>query len=201
MRSLALSACAVLAATGVAAAAPRPVCNLVVDPRHDTTVYRTPVDVDQLHDPGLDIVSADIATSRTHLTVVTRVVKVEETPATSPYGVYYRTFFTVGGVEFNAVADLGKATRGFGVYPTEGTNTTMFTGRNGTGVVDPVRNEIRVTVPLSVLAEGGVPVKRGMRFTGIEATSLRHYGGVLVSDLAPTTKVYTAETPSCVRVG
>src|SRR5687768_3043987 len=96
---------AVLVAPWAAAEPATRSCPLMVDPREDTGFQGSPAGDDRT----LDLVSADIASDPTHLTVVMRVVELRLPPAGSPTGVMYDYGLTIDDREFVLVAKHSTA--------------------------------------------------------------------------------------------
>lgn len=215
--ALCLALVASVAAAGAAGAATRPrpkplkpVCNLVTDESGDAT-FQPPLPTPS--DDALDIVSGDIATNAKTLTGVVRVKALGGTSPSQFTGqTYYLQFNVPGfanplyvGYQFDQTAALFQygdleTTQGQGIYTPKG---------NATGVVDTVKNEIRISVPITDLASLA-RVKPGMKLTGIQALTFQNVGvpnaagggGLLGGgDTADGTKAYVAGYPSCVKPG
>lgn len=198
--ALALSTVAVLAASGVAGAAParpapKPVCNLVVDAAGDTT---GPTD-------ALDVVSADIASDARRVTAVLRVRKLATTDGTAPTGTAYSFRFKVAGsaVQYYLLgsiepAPVGATTFEFGTIETGNSLTPIG---DATGKVDVARNEVRISAPLSF---GSARLKPGVRLVDLQAFTQRRFV-VLLSGADSTVidprRSYTTGTRSCVKPG
>ena len=208
-----LVAAAALAGTGVATAAPKPVCNLVTDPAGDSAVLPGGA----VKDDALDITSIDIATNKKQLTGVIRVKKLAARPASAPGGSLWQVNFTANEVEFNLSAH--SLASGEVVYTSSYQTTasgSLYAGGT-TGVVDLAKNEIRITAPLSLFA-AQANIKPGKTVlsalggsTGAEFvvpdTPNRLFGSPVLTyapfaaDEATGGKDYQASTASCVPVG
>ena len=193
---------------GGAVAAPKPVCNLVDDPKDDTFLLRTQDGVGAYgpQEDALDIVSADIATNAKTLTGVIRVKSLAAGPSTSPGGASYDINFTTPSspspLYVRAVVPrAGEPTAEAGSR--ESFVITSISAPLGTGtvVVDKAKNEVRFSFPLDHFkAVGGL--KRGAKLTFGDVTTGRSAGSRAVfSDAASGSKSYTVGAPSCVPVG
>ena len=206
-----------LAATGVASAAaksaaPKPVCNLVVDPAGDSSVYPA----GGVQDDALDITSVDLATDKTNITGVIRVKKLATSSPNAPTGMNWTVNFTVDGTVFSMAGHATAA--GTTVFDTAYQTTTggSLYGPGTTGVFDTAKNEVRITAPLSLFS-AQADIRSGK--TKITDINGRTGGEILVPDpsgtFGPTIfsdsefdadstsngPTYLAGTPSCVVVG
>ncbi|MCU1591852.1 MAG: hypothetical protein JWP11_3108 [Frankiales bacterium] len=179
--------------------APKPACDVLVDPAGDELPPS---------DPSLDIVSADLANNATTLTAVIRVAKLSAADQMSPTGRYY-----------NVTYDYRSTGLGSGPISALLTPTgDLWVNGDGTGVVDVAKSEIRISVPISRL--GGHPLfKPGDALEHINAQSdlavpatpsptdqVPHYSFGASFNLFPvdrgvTEKTYPVGAPSCVKVG
>lgn len=191
---LAVALCAGLAAaTGVATAAPKPVCKLVTDPTGDG-----------IGSAAVDLTSADVASNGKLLTGVIRVAKAATSEPTSPTGVAWGLRYTAPGDELPYYLLASKFATGeteFTYGQVDGTSLNEL--GTATGVVDTTANEIRIHVPLKALG-----LKPGKELTNLSAQARRATGTsglALYSNADSTTaenaKSYRVGTPSCVKVG
>lgn len=176
------------------------VCDEVSDVTGDATGFLEPGLLPS--EPGLDIVSADIATNTTTLTAVVRVLKLSSTTL-APTGRTFYVNFTVGGTQLYI---HGDSTPTSGI--TGGVGTIATTRTEMAGVVkvtyDNAKSEVRMSVPLAVFGKKS-PIKKGTHITAINALSQREIDLVAVA-ITPTADEtgngdYVAGTPSCVKVG
>ncbi len=219
-----------LAASADAARKPKtraipPVCDLVTDATGDTFLLRTQDSVGKYgpQEDALDITSMDIASDAKRLTAVVRVKKLSTKVATAPLGTDYRLQFVLPGeaagenIVMNARTDPSGTPSFIVVARTlipngQGQSTTAKIA-DITGVFDLAKNEIRMTVPLSVLSPKGA-VSPGSKIAlntlgGLDQTSARAtvvnpvtgVGTATFADVALSDRVYTAGAPSCVVVG
>ncbi len=231
-RPLALAATVALVITGVAGSAeaakrpktkPKaipPVCNLVTDPTGDTFLLRSQDTVGQYgpQEDALDLTGMDIATNATSLTAVIRVKTLATKVQTAPLGTDYRVQFYLPGeaaaenIFLNARTDA-TGTPSYAV----GTRTVLAQGQSltaklgdATGTFDLAKNEIHMTIPLSMLAGHGATTPGSkIAFAGLDQTSARStvvnpvtgFATATFADVANSDKIYVAGTPSCVTVG
>ncbi len=186
------------------AAAPPKQCKLVADSIGDTVPAT---------DPGLDLVSADVASDDYLVTAVVRVARLQP-PAGVFVSAVYRFEFTVSGSQdrfylaasgpYSAAYDAGYLN---GSAPVTGPATTSL-GR-ATGSMAWATNEIHVHAPLS-LFRSRAKIGRGSVLSGFRVVTVRTapYGlspdpgaNTLVADEATSQRTYLASTPTCVRVG
>lgn len=165
-----------------------PVCNLVKDASADAT--DGPSDAPGVNDPTLDITSADVATNATTLAVAIRLTAVEAAPPdTSPWGRAYDVAFSAAGQT--------HVVRGI-----VGPGGTTWAGGKGSGVVDKLKKEVRIWLPLSAFP---VKIPAGAKITNIEANTFRWIGGTDVvigrADTASGAATYSAAWPSCLPIG
>lgn len=193
---LAAAVCAALAAgTGIAAAAPKPVCNLITDPAGDST---GPTQT-------LDVVSGDLASSAKTITAVIRVVNLAETDATSPTGTSWSIRFNAAGAELPYYILAQKPARGpagFSFGQVSGSTLTTLGG--ATGIIDVAKKEVRIHVKATDLR-----LKPGTQITDLLAQGRRFIGDPAVGGLylnadssdATTSKPYAMGAASCVKPG
>lgn len=195
--ALVLSAAAVLAATGVAAAAPapKPVCNLITDATGDVTAPSA----------NLDIVSADIATDAKRITGVVRVARLANGDGTAPTGVAYNFRFKLPGdaAQYYLLASIEPAPVGATTfeYGTIETGNSLTPLGEGSGKVDLAKNEVRITAPTTL---GSKKVKPGTKVLSLQALTQRRFVVLLSgadSTVIDESKTYTAGSRSCVTPG
>jgi hypothetical protein len=212
-RLIALAGLAIAVGTStlaVAAPKPAPICKLVVDPPNDelSAAFVDPSlsAVGRPYDPSLDILSADVANDANTLTGVIRVAKLTVGDPMAPTGRIYRISYKVrstgiGGELYAQVTPTGN----------------VFSGGDGTGVLDMAKNEVRISVPISRLV-GHPTFKPGEALANVQAfTDLAFpvvpaagspqvpvgitayaYGGDYT---AAATKPYPVGAPTCIKVG
>lgn len=177
---------------------PKPVCNLITDASGDavTLVYGHP-ELNRPNDPQLDILSVDIATDATRLTVVWRL---SADPAKANPNWKFSRQYAVSGF-----AGDGKL---FAIHTLITPTGTEFGDGKGTGVLDSKLNQIRTTVPLSALPAAAAAPKASFRNLTAQARTwignTSGATGIAVSNTdqtAESTKPYVGGTPSCVKVG
>lgn len=181
-------------------AAPKKVCSLLVDPAGDAKGLGV-----LPSDDTLDIVSADFGSDKKRLTIVMRMKKAAQKSSTYPTGLKWQTNFSVDGTGYFAsvVSDGGVS----GAFGTTGTGSNTIVTRPD-GVIDPVKNEVRITVPF-----GDFPTGIGKTATlsaiSVSTSTTKTFStpvisgstGGLAPDNATTDKTYKLQTPSCVTVG
>lgn len=207
-----------VASAGVASAAPKakpkpkpvpPSCNLVVDDKGDTASAPFPAS------DTIDIASADIASSKTALTAVLRVVKYTPNDTGTIYGKRYLVAFEGGGLQGMYLRALDYPLNGtpvsdeialafdFGATEVDAAGRTTYASAGpATGSINAATGEITVTVQASDLADAGFgKLTPGVEFKGINAVTFRRVGNQLFAgDTATTSKRYVAASPSCVKV-
>lgn len=175
-----------------AGAAPR--CKLLVDPAGDTGVQDTVVDG---FGADVDVVSADVATSRTHLTAVVRVRGMRSSdPAQDQQGRQYHFYFSVSALKnfsLQGRPGVGAALYGHAEGWTSGDeerhdsqySETRFTA----ATITVAGNEVRLTVPLAVLRRYAGPLAEGTKlydFAAYTSRSVGDYPGGPVPSEIPT---------------
>ena len=167
-------------------APPKPVCNLITDPKGDVSTG----------DSSLDIVSADVATNATTITGVIRVAKLASPDVMAPEGMFFQINFTGSAGQTGQHLDAQLLPTG-----------NVFQGGAGTGVVDLAKSEIRISVPLSQWTAASTIVP-GPPFHNFIVYA--DHGNPVVAapdtftaagDTATSKSTYTPGTPSCVAVG
>lgn len=211
----AIAAVGVIVAVGTctsagAASKPKPAkvktyCNIVTDPAGDATGFVV-TGILPVSEPGLDILSADLATNDKLLTAVIR-VKDLSSSSTAPTGRAYYLNFTVGGAQFyiDATSALTGSSAGLGQFSGAGGTRGSISG-TVTATFDTSKNEVRMTTDLANIT-AKAPVKKGAKFTAITALTQRAIaipGVITITPTADTTAEgtdYPAGAPSCVKVG
>lgn len=212
--TIALLTVAALPAT--ATAARTPVCNLLRDPALDTYVVR---DVAAVSDEdALDITSADVAADAATLTGVVRVRGLAAPPSsTAPSGYTYTLRFGwTGSASWEtflyATVSPARTTFGLAAYRPGLVDPASFAPEDArvTGVLDPARGEIRLSVPLADL-RAYAPIGPGTtvtltgaftaRSTGADGAAAELYGDGVYADDVERRATYVVGTPSCVRPG
>ena len=216
MRAGALLAAALVTASPLAAHGGSPACRLVVDAERDDVAVPASGPGPTSSGP-LDIVSADIAADRQHLTAVVRVRDLAALDPTTAYGADYNFSFTRGADRFTMTA--GRTVDGgvrFWVSHSE-----PFAAVSGArifafveGVFDDDASEVRVTAPRSAFADFG-SFRAGQPLDDLVAETERTVGtaghagtpapgGFTVSngsDEARGDTAYAFGEPSCVSPG
>ena len=197
-----------LVAAGGAAAAPKPVCELIKDEKGDASFLGTAP-----NDASLDITSADVAADAKTLTGVLRVDKFSAVSPTSPLGRGYYLLFNAPSAEFpiylnlQITPDLTRFTWGTQETLPSGSGRYVAKGA-ATGVVDAAKNELRISVPLKDIASAiNVKLRPGSKLSSLTANTTSVIGtsvsGGLVAtiDDAAASKPYAVGTASCVKPG
>lgn len=204
-----VTVCSVAFAPATGAKPSRPACPLMVDPQGDTGHQNTSIG----DDPALDFVSADVASNRTHLTVVMRFAQLAMPPAGSPGGAMYDYAITVNGTEFVLVAayrtgigaEFRLRTRQWTtvgpvgpVGPIEVFRLTTVEARVD-GVFDEDRSEIRMTVAIADMPG----VRPGHKVTDFRLMSWMYAGdvGASTDGIRLSNRPYVIGSRSCVAVG
>lgn len=177
-------ALAAVAATSAQAAA-KPSCNTIRDAKGDTFAVRSQDGVAAYgpQDDGLDITSGDLASDGKVVTAVVRLSKLSRAVQTSPTGLTVGLDFLIGQsdsvVRLQAVLATNQADRfevsAKAVGAVANTPST-FVGEVK-GVVDPAKNEIRITAPAAMLAPYGA-IKPGVKLFPNDAESATASRGV-----------------------
>jgi hypothetical protein len=180
-----------------------PPCRLITDPSGDEAMAPG-------HLASLDIISADLASDARNLTGVIRLnsydvpsgtgLRVYVLAFTVPYA--HKTVFVQAGEKF---PDPGKSSHnfawGFADERTGTPNDYPFRAYI-TGVVDPVKAEVRISLPIAELAKAGVLLKPKAPLTNLHAgTWLLQSSFSPHVDVASTSRVYRAGAASCVKPG
>lgn len=211
-RAIALSLATIVAApiapAAVAAGKPAPVkpmCKQVTDDSGEEYVVRNAA-TQTVDDDALDLLSADVATNATTMTVVLRVKKLATAPTTSPAGATYQMTFNVGNEEalYYALVSTGPN----GLFSEFGTREALPAVTSVPTVIgtptpklDLAKNEVRMSFPLSLF--GSVKLVKGKtKIAPVETTTGRgNRGRGVFADDSVGGKNYVAGTASCVAVG
>jgi hypothetical protein len=194
MRLVAGLAAATLAAIGAvpahAAPAPKPVCNLVVDDKGDSTASTVPGDT------SVDLVGGDFASNAKTITAVIRVDKLVNPDPQAPFGQSYFATFTVKGLADTLTMSVGLYPTGNefkfgyqGVDPNTGVNTSYTLG-DATGSIDLAKGELRVSADIAKFPQAK-SLKPGGLVSTLVLEARRVYG---------QRKVPSQDTPAGVRV-
>lgn len=210
---------------------PKPVCKILVDAPGDANAHDLgstgdvgPVKSVALPNvpagpsvDGLDILSADLAADKHHVTGVIRVKKLALTNPEFPTGMTWGIVFTINEIVFQLQGHTNPiGTPHFdGAYVTA-TGGTLFDG-GVTGFFDLKKSEVHITIDKDVLASQA-DVKTGTKITKIAASAgpdiavpeptgkVSPSGATFednpwAQDAATTTKSFVVGTPSCVVAG
>lgn len=211
-RAVALTVTALVAAPAATAAAapkpapkPKPMCKQVIDDAGDEYAVRNAAD-QKVADDALDVLSADVATNATTMTIVIRLKKLAAFPSTSPVGGTYQMTFNVGdeATLYYALVSAGPN----GLYSEFGTREALPAVTSvptiigtPTPVLDLGKSEVRMSFPLSLFGPVKL-VKNKTKIAPVETTAGRgNRGRGLFADDAVGGKNYVVGTPSCVVVG
>ena len=184
--------------------APKPVCNLVTDPKGDSSLS-TAATLPGTGDDALDIVSADLAASAKTLTAAIRLVKVADTATTAPNGfsvVYTFTAPSKPDVPLYLRYFAGSpALDGLFEYGYDDPTNGLTPLGDAFGVVDTAKNEIRISAPLNGF-DAQAPIKKNDKLAGFDVTTSRDLVVLLTyADRGTATTTYTVGAPSCVTPG
>lgn len=224
-----------LALVGPAVAAAKVPCKLITDAPgdaypinsahiHDTIQTEVPVNVPAFppvtQGPSsdvLDVLSADLATDKRTITAVIRVKKLAITaPSAAPTGISWFMNFSADGADFKFAAHTDPTgAQYFDASYSAATGGSLY-GGGVTGKLDLAKNEVRISAPVSLLANQAT-IKRGVKITKISAGAANEVavfdktarltdGGIfewaiINADRAVTSKSYIAETKTCVTPG
>lgn len=211
-------AAGVLVAGSAAAAAPS--CRIVKDRTGDTyavSPQNAPPAGSPVHGPQddyLDLVNADLASDGKNLTAVVRVRKLARTSTTSPLATTYALTFSVPGRPGSATlrAQLHSKGAAYEALTTSAADVSTYLGP-ALGAIDFQKNEVRMTVPVSVF-KSYAAIKRGTKLKPVETTTGRGTSAPalatpgapapsrgLDADIATGGKTYAVGARSCLRVG
>lgn len=195
-----------------------PACNLIEDAKNDTFALRNQ-DTVKAYGPqedSLDIITGDIAASKTELTATLRVVKMAKTAATAPNGLSFRIQFLTPGTpdDTNLWIDARIDGTGATVF---GAGSRAITANLSTklaeakGVFDFEKSEVRITAPLDVWSTVAGKIKTGDKITlgGLDQTASRFgavnpatgAGTAVFADVTTSDKTIAVGAPSCLEVG
>jgi hypothetical protein len=204
--SLVRPAVAVLLAASVAAGgaalaapAPAPVCNQIVDDKGDAAVV-----TDQ---PGMDIVSADVASDAKQLVAVIRLADKPNTTNVEAVGAsrYYVEFIAKGSdnpqyLSASIAFGTGAATFRSGEITPSANGSTFTNDAVSDGVTGTVEGNI-ITIKAQLAALTRVKPAVGTKITGLNSETFSLFGVLLVPvDDAAGPKPYTAGAPTCVKL-
>lgn len=167
----------------------KPVCQQIKDAPNDATDNGTAA-VPTQNDPSSDILSADVATNGTWLTVALRLASVEPNTTNAPTGRAYDVSFLAGGRVTTIRAKVSPAGNDF------------FNGK-GQGSIDTATNTVYTHVKLADL---GITLKPTDKLEQLKATTQRWVGttnsGLGVVDSAVGVAPYALGWPTCLpKVG
>ena len=164
-----------------------PVCNLITDAAGDGSFVATP------NSGPLDILSADLATSKSAITAVIRVASLKDDQFTT-HGKEYKFLFTVKGTQHYLRV---QSTRGLGDSYDYGDVVAGSSKSAGAadGHYDAAANTLTLTVPKSNFSD-----MKGAKASELIARSYVSLGALYEgADTATGTKSYQDLTPSCVK--
>lgn len=212
----------VLALAGPSAlAAPGRACNLVTDPAGDGGLWGHVPPGTPVYPESLDILSADVATDPTRLTVVIRVAQLRTVETGSPSGIGFNFNITVDKNRFELAASRHQGSdplftlSGRLEYVGDENNGAASYGMLGLidGVFDEDASEVRMTAPLKLFSPAA-KISKGDRIDDLrlwsqfsvgyasDTDNRRPFGNTAHSaDRAESRATYAAGAPSCVKVG
>lgn len=199
---LALAAVAAVSFAGVAQAAPatKAVCNQVVDDKDDAEIITS--------QPGMDIVSADIASDAKQLSAVIRLAGKPNTTNPEAVGAsrYYFEFLAPGSenpqyLQASIAFGTGTATFRSGEITPSANGSTFTNDAVNDGVTGKVDGDvITINAKLSALTRIKTPV--GTKIKGLTVETFSLVGVLLVPvDEALSNKPYVAGSATCVKLG
>lgn len=185
-----------------------PKCPLISDPSGDATA---PPGVSSganflfPNEPAYDIVSADIASDRSVITVVIRVLKLATQAPSAPMGIEWRFDFTAGQnmLFAEAISAASSRTRKAGVSAYIGyVDNTSHLITSTKVLLDFRRSEVRIRVPISDF--GAYAPSLGTKLTNLVATAGRWYEGPKFTysetvDRDTTDNVYVLGSKGCIH--
>lgn len=239
--AVALAAVGALLASGAASAATKakPLCNLVADAAGDAAptlkdvifpIEFTPAPIPPVQAPAgfpnvplgsstdaLDVLSADLAANKKHITAVIRLKKLASTaPTAAPSGMRWKFFWVADEVVFSmgAHADPTGAITFDAAYVDTLGRGNLYAG-GVTGSFDTAKSEIHLSASPSLFAQANIKVGSKLSklnvLTGVEAAISDKTGRVtsgaiyrtypVTHDTADTAKTYVVGTSSCVTPG
>ena len=155
-------------------------------------------------DPGLDVVSADLASDRRVITAVVRVADLGNGTPTSPVGHAYLLTFVVNEQRFTmyAMQDTSGYRRFLLVDGAEAGTTGVVVD----GTFDRTHDEVRISAPLSAFGELGGHIPYGGHTTEMQVVTQRALGlqgsyTFQSADAASARVQYRFGSPSCVTPG
>lgn len=217
-----LACVATLVVAVPATAKPKVACKLAVDATKDTFLFRAQETAGAFgpQEDGFDLTSVDIASNAKTLTGALRVAKLSHTIQSAPNGLDFRVNFVLPNQDsatenffLNARLDPDGTTHFLVAHITRlapNASTTVKLA-DGTGAFDTKRNEVRISVPLSSVKNGGFALRNGMKIflAGLDQTASRVVAvnpstGIATAtfaDVAASDKTYVAGSRSCVTPG
>ena len=195
---------------GTSGAATKPVCNLITDDKGDSGYNGLP------NSGTIDIVSADVATTKTTITAVIRVEKYTANDPATIHGKRWLLSFEGAGLQpmylragetpLMQVPGVGDPTISnqfdFGNTTTDATTGQTTYGSLGaaTGSINAATGEITITAKLEDLKGAGVGSLKSGVIKGLNAVTFRRVGSqLLAGDDASTSKTYPAGAVSCIK--
>jgi hypothetical protein len=152
------------------------------------------------------VVSADIAADAKTLTTVVRVDKLTKSTSADPLGSQWRFDFFVGETNLYTQATSTPFGDKFVVGYTDTTSHSLANS-GATGVFDEVKNEVRVSVPLSAY-DAQAKITPGTKLTQLAAqagdyvnTAGGSPSGSFAADDAVGSTPYATGTATCVAIG
>jgi len=194
-------ACTVMAA-GVVSAAPRPVCNLVVDSAGDAVLDGRPHD-----DANLDILGADVASDGKRITAVLRLGGVDAIDPKAPFGRSVYLHFTTPGTKLPMYLSAGTDPALGMLYDFGTVVGTGYTSNNLTGTaigsIDAAKKTITISAPADLgklMAPGKSKKLQSFQVRSTLLVGAARAGLVFDADDAKSKTTYVTGTPSCVAV-
>lgn len=187
----------VVLAGGAVAAPPKPNCNLVKDASGDAEIVTS--------QPGMDIVSGDIATGAKNLTAVLRMDGAPSggNPQAAGGSRYYFAFSVPGATNpqyVSAIVPLvGAPSFRSGEVVTSSTGTSTYTNDPAGDVTGEIKGkEITINAPLSAFASRA-KIKPGTKISGLTIETFALVGVFLVPVDDAAGKNYVAGSRSCIK--
>ena len=202
--AVALAAIAAVSLAGVAQAAPAkkapPVCNQVVDEKDDAAIITS--------QPGMDVVSADIASDAKQLSAVIRLAAKPNTANPEAVGAsrYYFEFLAPGSenpqyLQASIAFGTGTATFRSGEIVPSANGSTFTNDAVNDGVTGKIEGEV-ITINAKLSALTRIKPAVGTKIKGLTVETFSLAGVLLVPvDDALTSKPYVAGAATCVKLG
>lgn len=193
---LALALCAAVgASSGLAAAAPqvKPACHLVTDDSGDTGALT--------EQPGLDVISADIASDAKHITAV---IRLAGPPGggnpEAVNGAQYKFRFTPAGADHAQYLGAFVPFVGEPIYFTGETQGNR-SRTDDTFVTGSIKgNVVTITAPVAAFRRVAIAPGTKLRHLAVETTAQTGLV-IFVVDEAETRRTYLTGSRSCVKPG